>query len=245
MRARLAMIGAALLALHGTAGAQRGRSLLLLTVHDEHGHPLSHALVTVGGTGLRESTNDAGQVRIDGVPVGNRLVEVSRVGYRFTRLGLDFIGQRDTVRREVRMETAPIELDGIVATSWGRSMNLVRNGFYDRQRRGLGSFMDAERLAWVRPFRTSDAFRYMRGFAVVPVGHGTQFSVVSTRGYCEPRVYVDGAPVGGSAADALDMIPPQDLQAIEAYNSAGTIPAEYNPDNRACAVVLLWTRTGR
>jgi hypothetical protein len=245
MRVPLAMVGAALLALHGSAHAQRGRSLLLLTVRDEQGHPLPHALVTVGGTDLRESSNDQGEVRIAGVPSGNRLVEVSRVGYRFTRLGLDFVGQRDTVQREVRMATAPIELDGIVATSWGRSMALVRNGFYDRQRRGLGAFMDAERLAWVRPFRTADAFRYMRGFAVVPVGHGTQFTVVSTRGYCEPRVYLDGAPVGASAADALDMVPPQDLQGIEAYNGVGTIPAEYDPTGRACAVVLLWTRTGR
>lgn len=229
------------------AAAQRraARSLLLVHVTDEQGRPMPGAYVSVAGVPHGETTDRGGDARIAAVPQGNRLVEVRRQGYAFRRVGTDFVGG-DTVRREVAMTPAPIELDGIVATSWGRSMRLVNNGFYDRQRRGLGAFMTRQRLDQLRPFHTADAFRYMRGFMVR--SDGANDVVVGTRGGgdCLPSVFIDGGTmfVRGSRdqSDALSMVRPDDIEAIEAYMGLGSVPAEYNMMGSSCGVILIWTR---
>ena len=192
-----------------------------------------------------------GEAFVNQIPEGNRLVELTRPGYGQVRLAADFAGT-DTVRREVRMTPQPVELEGVVATSWGRSMRLRRNGFYDRQRRGMGAYMTSDRIELLHPLRTVDIFRYMRGFLVRQTSSGP--IVVGTRGNgisnadCMPTVYIDGtAMVSGSVKtqhDAIDMIRPDDLLAVEAYAGPASIPPEYNPLGSACGVILFWTRGG-
>jgi hypothetical protein len=224
------------------------RSLLLVKVLDEKGAPIQGAYVTVGGVEHGESTDRNGEAKLAAIPQGNRLVEVKRQGYAYRRVAADFMGG-DTVRKEVAMTPAPIELEGIVVTTWGRSMALVRNGFYDRQRRGFGAFMTRQRLDELRPYRTSEAFRYMRGFMVVPMG-STDVVVGSRgggmRGGCLPAVYIDGMLMfvmnARDEADAINMVSPDDIEAIEAFQGAASIPAQYNPTGSACGVILIWTR---
>jgi hypothetical protein len=124
----------------------------------------------------------------------------------------------------------------------------MRNGFYDRQRRGFGAHMTRQRLDEIRPYRTTEAFRYMRGFMVVP--SGPVDVVVGTRGRslgpCIPAVYIDGMRMfvmnARDQADAINMVPPDDIEAIEAYQGAASIPTQYNPMGSACGVILIWTR---
>jgi len=224
------------------------RSLLLVTVVDEKNAPIQGAYVTVGGVEHGETTDREGVAKLAAIPQGNRLVEVKRQGYAYRRVAADFAGG-DTVRKEVAMTPAPIELEGLVVTTWGRSMALVRNGFYDRQRRGFGAFMTRQRLDELRPYRTVEAFRYMRGFMVVP--RGSADIVVGTRGGslrggCLPAVYIDGMMMfvmnARDQADAINMVSPDDIEAIEAYQGAASIPALYNPTGSACGVILIWTR---
>jgi len=224
------------------------RSLLLVTVVDEKNAPIQGAYVTVGGVEHGETTDREGVAKLAAIPQGNRLVEVKRQGYAYRRVAAEFAGG-DTVRKEVAMTPAPIELDGIVVTTWGRSMALVRNGFYDRQRRGFGAFMTRQRLDELRPYRTAEAFRYMRGFMVVP--RGSADIVVGTRGGslrggCLPSVYIDGMMMfvmnARDQADAINMVSPDDIEAIEAYQGAASVPAQYNPTGSACGVILIWTR---
>jgi hypothetical protein len=219
-------------------------AVLLVHVVDERGAALPGAYVTVGGVEHGASTDRDGRAKLS-VTAGGRLVVVSRQGYAYHRRAEDFMGG-DTVRQEVALTPAPIELEGITVTTWGRNMRLVRNGFYDRQRRGLGAFMTRQRLDEIRPFRTADAFRYMRGFMVRSAG--ARDVVVGTRGMgtCVPQVYIDGATMfvrgGSDQSIALDMVRPDDIEAIEAYQGPGSIPAEYNMMGSSCGVILIWTR---
>jgi len=253
------LVLAALLPLALSAGARtaaaQGRavpgSVLLLQVRDEQGRPLSDAQVVVGGVNKTGRSDATGEAFVNAIPAGNRLLEVRRPGYGMVRLAADFAGA-DTVRREVRLTPQPVELEGIVATSWGRSMRLRRNGFYDRQRGGMGAYMTADRIELLHPLRTVDIFRYMRGFIVRQTSAGPV--VVGTRGTglgnrdCIPTVYLDGmAMVSHNAKDqhdAIDMIRPDDILAVEAYAGPASIPAEYNPLGSACGVILVWTRGG-
>jgi len=248
----LAALTVSLLAGALPAAAQQHRppgSVLILQVRDPQGHAVSDAQVTVGGLRRPGRSDAAGEVFITQIPAGNRLIELRRPGFAMARVAADFSGA-DTVRREIRMTVQAIELEGVVATSWGRSMRLRRNGFYDRQRQGLGAFMTADRIELLHPLRTAEIFRYMRGFMVRQTSAGPV--VIGTRGgglqqYCVPIVYLDGAAMVSSSIrdqhDALDMVPPDDILAVEAYQGVADIPAEYNPTGSACGVILVWTRT--
>lgn len=241
----------ALLAVAQAAAAQQRPSpgsVLLLRVRDASGHAVSDAQVVVGGVRKSGRSDATGEVFIAEVPAGNRLIELRRQGFAMVRLAADFTGA-DTVRKEITLTEQPLELEGVVATSWGRSMRLRRNGFYSRQRQGLGAFMTSDRIELLHPLRTADIFRYMRGFMVRQTSAGPV--VIGTRGgglgtYCVPIVYLDGAAlVSGSIRDqhdALDMVPPDDILAVEAYQGVADIPAEYNPTGSACGVILIWTR---
>src|SRR3954468_12259877 len=160
MRRTLPILASTLLALAAAAlpaaaqgGAPPGRnaprSLLIVHVVDEKGAPLRGANVTVAGVDHGANTDDTGEARFGGVPQGNRLVEVRRQGYGLRRVAADFVGG-DTVRRQIAMTPAPLELEGLTVTTWGRSMRLRSNGFYDRQRRGMGSFITRQRLDELR-----------------------------------------------------------------------------------------------
>lgn len=242
---------AALAAPHASAAQSRGPgAALLLHVRDEQGRPVSDAQVTVGGVLARGRSDATGEAFMTSIPPGNRLIELRRPGFAMVRFAADF-APADTVRRDVSLTVQAVEIEGITATSWGRSMLLRRNGFYDRQRAGMGAFMTAERVEHLHPLRSMDLFRYMRGFTVQVTRDGPV--VIGTRGaalgnYCIPMVYLDGMVVstGGGIRDqeaALDMVRPDDILAVEAYQGAASIPAEYNPTGSACGVILFWTRT--
>ena len=227
------------------ARGQTGSSVLAVHVTDENGAPLQGAYVTVAGVQYGATSDAAGRARIPGVPEGNRLMIVSRQGYAYDRRPAVFTSGRDTVFVEVPMRVAPVELEGITVTTQGRNMDLVRNGFYDREKRGMGSFMTRQRLDELRPFRTADAFRYMRGFMVRPVG--ARNVVVGTRrgDSCVPKVFFDGAEMFVRSyqdqVNVLDMVRPDDIEAIEAYQGPD-IPGEYNVLGRDCGVIVIWTR---
>jgi hypothetical protein len=203
----------------------------------------------VGGLGQGATTGASGEATIPGIPPGVRLVEVRRQGYDLQRVAADFTGG-ETVRREVVMTPGAVELEGLTVTSWGRSTKLRNNGFYDRERRGFGSFMTRDRIEQLRPYHATDIFRYMPGFAVVP--SGTRNIVVATRGPggfggCLPQVYIDGNRMfvrsARDQADALETIPPENIEAIEAYQGAASIPPQYNATGSVCGVLLIWSRT--
>jgi hypothetical protein len=245
----LATVTLALLAgAHAAVAQQRAPgSVLILQVRDEQGHAVSDAQVTVGGLRRRGRSDATGEVFITQIPAGNRLIELRRPGFAMARVAADFSGA-DTVRREIRMTAQAIELEGVVATSWGRSMRLRNMGFYDRQRRGIGTFVTRERLDDLHLVHTRDVFRHVRGFLVRPVG---PYEVVEgARGFgvagCLPAIYLDGMRMVvrnvRDQSDALGLVGPDDIEAIEAYQGPASIPAEYNPLGNACGVILIWTR---
>jgi len=227
------------------AAQEQPGSLLVVRVLDERGNPLMGARVTVGGVDREVRSDGGGVARIERVPEGLRLVDVRHQGYAMQRVASTFT-PGDTVRREVVMKPDPVELEELTVTTWGRSTRLIRNGFYDRQRRGHGAYMTRDQIERFRPYHLQELFRYMRGFAVNT--QRTKKIVVATRGgigNCVPHVYLDGLRMvmrrPEDQAEALESIPPENVEAIEAYQGPATMPAEYAL-NGTCAVILVWTR---
>lgn len=69
---------------------------------------------------------------------------------------------------------------------------------------------------------------------------GDMESVLSTRGNCAPKVYLDGTP---TVVSNVAMISAESLEGAEIYVGPSQGPAEYF-DPKGCGVILLWSRRG-
>lgn len=247
------MLLLAALAAPAAARGQGGEAgVLQVVVVDSAGAPVRDARVEVAGVRDRATTDARGTGRIGRVPVGNRIVTVSRIGYATTRAGVEFRAG-ETTPRTITLPTEAVALAGLSATAPRTMQTLAQRGFYQRQRTGQGSYMSAEQIEQIRPVRTVDLFRRIRGFAVGVDRRG--FMVLeSSRGKTSlntscltPLVFLDGVlvpPRVGDREDMLAFIVPETLAGVEAYSGPAAVPAEYNMTGSACGVVLLWTRSG-
>lgn len=235
------------------ATAQEGGSTRLeVTVVDSAGAPVDNATVEVAGVRGRGTTNERGVARISGVPVGNRIVQASRIGFGTTRVAVDFLaGQPST--RTITLVPEAIAVRGVSATAERQNQSLALRGFYTRQRREQGTFIDADRIAEIHPMRTVDLFRRVRGF-YVGVDRRGYFYIENSRGAANmstncatPLFFLDGVLIPGRTSnreDVLSFITPESLAGIEAYAGPATIPPQYNVTGSACGVILLWSKTG-
>ncbi len=69
--------------------------------------------------------------------------------------------------------------------------------------------------------------------------------------YCYPAVWIDGRrwsrpKVGGIGHDPVDFSQfiTEDIEAIEIYRGAASVPGEFGGGDAACGAVILWTRRG-
>jgi hypothetical protein len=240
------------LALLALPAALHGQARLDVTVLDSAGAPVANARVEIAGVNYAVTTNDRGVGRMDRVPAGNRIVSASRIGYTAGRVAVEFRAG-ETVARTIILKSEPVALAGVSGTAARSDQTLARQGFYARQRAGFGAFMTGEAIDRLRPARTVDLFRRMRGFSVIMSRRG-YYEIATNRGpsnmsgSCSgPLIFLDGILVPSRTStreDMLSFINPESLAGIEAYPSPATVPAQYNITGAACGVVLLWTKTG-
>ncbi|HEX5724138.1 MAG TPA: carboxypeptidase regulatory-like domain-containing protein [Longimicrobiaceae bacterium] len=248
VRSLLALCALSLLAPAAVHAQRQARATLEVVVMDQGTRqPVAGATVRVSGVSRPVTTDAEGRARVAGVEAGARLVGVTRVGYAPARSMVEFPAG-ETVEAEVLLPAQAVELQTLRVTSWGRRTALVRNGFYDRQRTGMGTYFVREQIEAMRPMHLTDVIRRVRGFQVIPKPRGGGYTVVSRRSvnvsgtsmFCYPLVFVDGVRLG---SDALDFVPWHEVEAVEGYAGPATIPPQYNPTGTACGVLLLWTRS--
>jgi hypothetical protein len=239
--ARLLIISAFIVLFQSTS-ALRAQSLRGLVLDSTSGNPVRGATVMVyeGRRVLADVKPDsAGVFDIALAPSGDMVLHVTALGFDDFTIRL----QRRMHPLTVRLHPAPLTVEGVSVTAQRRDPYLNLSGFYQRQRREIGTFIDREQIDKTNPRRITDLFRSVAGARIVP--RGANFEVVSRRfssgrGMCLPMVYLDGGPVGRGGLD--DMVLPEDLLGVEAYLSSSRVPAQYSGSNAACGVILLWTR---
>jgi hypothetical protein len=240
----LPAIAALLLTLPAAAQKRARPTLDLLVIEAESGRPVSDARVQVSGGGPAVYTDAEGRAEVRNIPAGRRVVAIHRIGYAPEQTVVEF-GSENVVA-DVELRAQATEIEGVRVTSWGRSMALRNNGFYDRQHRGLGAFMERREIEARQAVKTLDIFRQVRGFNVAVNSKGEPM-LVNTRQFCSPLIFLDGIQMftQSGRVDPSDFVNPTEVEAIEAYSGLGTIPAQYNITGSACGVVLIWTRAGR
>jgi len=192
-----------------------------------------------------------------------RDIEPGLVEVRFVHLGYAprtatlIVQPGRTVEIAPTMVTQPIELEPIQVTV--RSSFLEQNGFYERSEGMVGTHFTAREIEILSPNGVSEVIRGRVPGVRIQYGSygaspadgspttgpvsGTMARAVS-RGQrggrdCVLAVYVDGRLE--TFDPDLDLIPPEQLAAVEVYIGIDT-PVQYGVNS--CGVILLWTRRG-
>jgi hypothetical protein len=203
------------------------------------------AISVVGQERARTLSNQQGRFTLRDVEPGLLVVRFALLGYA-PRTATLVVQPGRTAEVSVTMAVQPIELEPVEVTV--RSLDLERDGFYDRAARGWGTHFAPGDLERIQPIDVSDIFRgRVPGVSVARVrdpdwGYVTRLisrrGASFTRGPCVLPVYLDGMRMIDSD---LDVISAGAIAAAEIYHGPGT-PIQYS--SNGCGAVLLWTRRG-
>jgi hypothetical protein len=213
-------------------------SLEVRVLTDTEERPLSGAQVLVEGVSVRGITDRSGFVRIQQLPAGPRTVTVHYLGYAPMEEVISLVPGRPT-RLQVRMGIQPIALSPVRVRA-NRSILLSR-GFYDRQRFGQGTFLTRQEIQQQNPRYMSDVLRRTSGIQVGSSTFGPRPAayIRGGAGRCPIQYFVDGTLTHNFN---IDEVLPGDVEGLEIYRGAATIPPAFNKGTASCGVILIWTR---
>lgn len=240
-RPRWALLGAAvvgMLSFGSEVEGQRGR--LVGTVVDSGGQPVGGATIIVAALHIQIASDDSGVFVLTGLPLGPLDINVRRLGYEPQNVAVTITSMIDSV--SVRMVNHAIALSGVSVTGQRQRMNI--EAFYERVRRGMGSYVTRSDILTRKPLSTTDMFRTVPGIRIQRLRgtDGIRFnSSSSMRRDCPPMLWIDGQRAPGLE---LGEIPPGDVEGIELYNGPSTTPMQFShgPAGSTCGVVVVWTR---
>jgi len=245
----------------GAASASTGISGVL---RDAAGRPLAGAAVRLDALAAVQ-TDAQGRFRFRSVTAGEHRVGVTHASIGSREVAVRLPG--NAAELELRAGAGAgaalsasvqrvVQLAGIGARAQARRAGLDAQGFYDRQKMGIGVFLTDERLQRVTGGKISNVLRSVPGVSVSTVG-GLQrksFAMgrrgttgISIANACWMDVYLDGALVAGvdlgeTGSMSLDDLPLAQAEAVEVYRGASEIPPAYRGSTSACGVILIWTR---
>lgn len=208
--------------------------------------PLGDAVVSLLGSSIRVTTGANGRFRIVGLPAGEYVLLVRRIGYLSTSAPTEVV-PGDTLRQSFALERAAVSLDTVVVAekTFGSP---IETEFEQRRRLGWGQFMRQADIAKLGFVEVSDLLRTFHSVTVT--SSGAVNSRLRPAVNCPYQFFLDGVPL---AAPVLDYVPrPSELLGIEVYAGIGTVPMAYQkfgtrdgrPGGAACGVILIWSKRG-
>lgn len=236
--------------------------LRLLGVYDERsGDPIEGVKVSDMTSGASSLTSTTGTVTLVFLPDGSSLVRIQKLGYEPQTLPVA-ISPADTepltlIMRPLVLQGAT-QLPTVVTTGVAPYISPALRGFQEREKSGMGYFIDEATLRKNDAHQLADVIRSHTAGANIGNGsHGASLLLQSPR--CmgsggPPQVYLDGVPLasdpppptsrqrnGITPFDLLQFSVSQ-LAAVEWYPGGSETPTEFNATSLRCGVLLLWTR---
>jgi hypothetical protein len=181
--------------------------------------------------------------RFANIPSGKRQLHFRRLGFSPKSIDAD-IADGTTLALAVVLEPYATEIEGMTVEEATRRHQMLGD-FYDRSSRGFGHFVTREQIEKRNPMNLSDMMRMIPGARLVPLRGGSQATLRFSRAQgardCPPQYWVDGVKAWNLN---IDDIVPQDVEGIEIYSGASTVPPQFNTreGTTICGVVLIWTR---
>jgi len=209
---------------------------------------LSGATVSIVGSTTEVTTDERGHFRISGIPSGRVMLMIRRIGYVSLPSVVE-VTAGDTLRSSFALERVVPSLDTVTVAA--RMPDSPLSEFEQRRRLGFGQFMTREQIEKLHFVETST---YLLTFQSTQLIGST---LLNRRDRplknCPFQFFLDGVLV--NTPDVFSQLPkPEELQGIEVYSGAATIPLQYKPlgdgqpsklnAGSSCGVILLWTRRG-
>ncbi|HXY19230.1 MAG TPA: SusC/RagA family TonB-linked outer membrane protein [Gemmatimonadales bacterium] len=228
----------AALSVGANARAQNTGRLTGTVTAAEDGRALNGAVVSIVGTNRTAFTNASGVYLVEQVPAGARLVRVRFLGYAPLQQTVT-VGADRTDTLNFQMVSAPVQLEGIVATAYG-----------EQERREVTGAITSLNLGELRDVPLPNPAQLIQarvaGVDVVSTGYrpGAPMNVMirgvrSITAGNQPLYVVDGVPLVGGGIEDFN---PAQIASIEVLKDASAT-APYGARG-ANGVILITTNRG-
>ena len=214
-------------------------------VDNSSGTLLNSVAVRITNTALIALTNDEGRFVFPRVPLGNYTLVVEHISYAAARAPIRV--QDEDLDVAFRLTPEAIALQPVVVATFSR--RLEGAGFYERQKRGVGTFIGRRQIEAMNVQRASDLLRNVPSARIVPQvpRQNVPPNALTGRGQCRYRFIVDGTR---TLADfEMDLVAPYAIEGVEVYNGLSEVPALFRAiadgGPPLCGVIAIWTRQGR
>jgi hypothetical protein len=202
--------------------------------------------VEIVGTGLRKYADGEGRFRFADIAPGTYEFRVRSLGYQATVLRL-VVEEAHSPVRNIELRRLPNALTEVRIE--GRMVKVPARfeEVYARAAKGEGTFFLRQDIDRLNPFDVQSLLN------MVPTARINDRKISFAR--CEGalgaqtegkvQVYIDGTRVTASPStstlDAIRLVHPRQIEAMEVYTGVARIPAEFLND--ACAVIATWTKS--
>jgi len=205
--------------------------------NDDHA-PLQDAVVGLERRGQTLSSSRSGsdgRFALADISPGAAFITVRRLGYQPRKVEIDV--NTSTAREPLELMLVPVPTDIEEVTIEGATGKL--QAFNDRRARSsFGYFFDQNDIRKKNPRYVSELFRTIPGARLRASRRNG--NILELRN-CTPRIWLDGVRADNAEIDEL--ISPSEIAGMEIYPSFAGVPAEYmDKENRACGVILVWSR---
>ena len=234
-------LATAMLSIGGTGA---GSAVLKGTVRTRGGEPVAGAQVTVIGTTTVVVTANDGTFTLGGLPSGTHEAVIRKIGFAKVSQ-IVHLAAREPSSVSVVLDQATVL--GTVHVVGKMEDGLSKLGFLARKQQGRGWYLTPEQIAEKNPQMTTDLLRMTGGLRVLDNGRGrflmSNASAGSSQDGCM-NVFIDHARFDQfQPGDVDDAAPTGDLGAIEYYAQASSVPSEFSVPGKACATLVIWTKT--
>jgi hypothetical protein len=216
------------------------RRELVGVVRDSSGAGIEGATIEIrGGSAV---TSAKGTFQLWTGDIDTLTISIRRIGYApISALIAARGGRWDTV--SVEMDRTSLQLAAVTVTGAATRRALGLRTFEERRSRGGGIFITRDEITARNTMQTSDILRGRRGVDVVRLRDGTngvRFASQRVKG-CIPLIWVDGQAAPGLEVDEINAT---DIEAMELYETIGSLPYEFTPHSgvKPCGTIVVWTR---
>lgn len=222
---------------------KRGTAVVLGRILDNKGAPVAHADVGLAGSRIKTATGDSGTFALRDLPAGSQTIEVRKVGFAATDTAL-MLSSKSPVQFQMTLRSAPVTLSTVNVKA-AREAALVRVGFEQRRKSGLGHYETGDQVHNSGVVQFSDLMRTMPGVMVRETQSGPvviqgRGGTVRNRGCI--AYLIDGMPYSDQPLGSIDtFVRPDDIIGLEVYQPAEA-PAQLVSAPEFCAVIVIWTR---
>lgn len=245
-----------------TAGRPGSGTRHVLRVISADGRPVVYANVSLAG-GTTRITNDKGEVGLGEGRIHVITTSVRRIGFAPWFGTIDFPDTASVVT--VTLSHVAQNLGEVKITGQKNPSSPFVQGFYDRwmmRQKGLlsATFIGPEELESRHPDLISNVLRGLNGLQLVNAGPGVMFQVAYSTDVpnCPMAVVIDGmqqypvtvyhtngAPPTVKPLFIDQLVPANDVMAVEIYPRGGNMPISLQVNDTKCGVVAFWTGARR